>query len=83
MTEIGEITDMLNNLFADRHCFTNCGVEATGKKGCERSRGNSNHPEKISSGPIPYGVEWCFAAGTLFSALNNLFAYHWNENQYI
>lgn len=79
----GKITDMLNNPLADRHCFTNCGVETTGKKGhCERSRGNSNHSEKILSGPIPYGVAWCFAAGMLFCDLNNLFTYHWNENQY-
>lgn len=28
----GKITDMLNDPLADRHCFTNCGVETTGKK---------------------------------------------------
>lgn len=37
---------------------------------------NSNDSEKILSVPIPYSVSGCFAAGTLFSALNNLFTYH-------
>lgn len=79
----GEITDMLNSPFADRRCFTKTVALKPLAKKVVRGQEVTNHSEEILSGPIPYGVAWCFAAGTLFSALNNPFTYHWNENQYL